>query len=269
LSEEQRAEVHAPLTEEERRRALAEGTPKASARYIGRFVAGLVILGVLGLVADYFFGQVGTIAPGRSVTTTTNPATHPIQTNLNALMSLKPIANASAPAIALTDQAGQPWTLASVRDKVVVLTFFNANCRDICPVLGDEIRRADAVLGARSSEVAFVIVNTDPHDLAVRADPPALALTGLDHLSNVYFLNGSISALDPVWTSYQVTITVAKSSGQMAHNAIMYFIGRHGGLSDQATPFANESHRGVFTLGSRQVSQWAQGIARTAGSLLR
>lgn len=269
MSEEQRADAHAPLTEEERRRALAAGTPKASSRYIGRFVTGMVVLGVLGLVADYFFGQVGTIAPAKgATTTTTSPSAQPIRTNLNSLMALKPIANTSAPAIALTDQFGQPWTLATARDKVVVLTFFNANCRDICPVLGEEIRRANALLGTRSRDVDFVVVNTDPRDLAVSADPPALTLTGLAPMPNVYFLNGSISALNPVWANYQVTITVATSSGQMAHNAIMYFIGRHGGLSAQATPFANESRTGTFTLGAREVSEWAQGIARTAGSLL-
>lgn len=236
---------------------------------MGRFVAGLVILGVIGLFADFLLGQVGTTAPPKhSSTTTTSAAARPIQSSLDALMGLKPISHASAPAITLTDQFGRTWSLATVRNKAVVLTFFNANCRDICPVLAREIRRANDLLGARARNVAFVIVNTDPRDLAVTADPPALAQTGLGAMPNVYFLNGSITALNPVWTNYQVTITVGKTTNQMAHNAIMYFIGRHGGLADLATPFANESRSGVFTLGAREVSEWAQGIAHTAGSLL-
>lgn len=266
LSEEQRADAFRGLTEEERRRALAEGTPRASGRYVGRFVAGLVLLGVLGLVADYYFGQVGsTPAPAR-VSTTTLPADS--SASLAHLMSLRPIAHASAPAISLVDQAGTAWTLAAARGKAVVLTFFNADCHDICPIVGEELRRADDLLGARRSEVDLVVVNTNPDDLAVAPDPPALARTGLDRLTNVYFLNGSLAQLDAVWSSYGVGVTVGATPGETSHTAIMYFIGRHGGLADIATPFAHQSRAGDLTLSAVDVSRWAEGIARTAGSLL-
>lgn len=266
MSEEQRADAFRGLTEEERRRALAEGTPRASGRYVGRFVVGLTLLGVLGLVADYYFGQIGsTPAPAR-VTTTAPPADS--SASLAHLMSLRPIAHASAPAFSLVDQAGSPWTLSSARGRVVVLTFFNADCHDICPVVGEELRRADGLLGARRDEVDLVVVNTNPRDLAVAPDPPALARTGLDHLTNVYFLNGPLTRLDAVWSSYGVGVTVGAAPGETSHTAIMYFIGRHGGLADIATPFARQSRSGSLTLSAADVSRWAEGIARTAGSLL-
>ncbi len=219
-------------------------------------------------MADYYFGRVGSTPAPHATTTAPAGSTRPLASSLDALMGLKPISSEVAPGFSLTDQHGRPWTLRGARGHVVVLTFFNGTCTDICPVVGEEIRRAESLLGSRAHGVDFVVVNTDPRDLKGTADPPALSRTGLDHLGNVYFLTGSLSEIDPVWSDYGVTITVGRRSNQMAHNEIMYFIGPHGGLADLATPFANESHSGTYTLGAAQVARWAEGIARTAGSLV-
>ncbi|HET8990061.1 MAG TPA: SCO family protein [Acidimicrobiales bacterium] len=268
MSDEQRTSAFRPLSDEERRRALAEGTPKASSRYVGRFVAGVVLLGVIGLVADFYFGQMGTTPAPTLVTTpaATGP-THPLTTATAAFMGLHPIAAQRAPDFTLTDQAGRPWSLGARRGKVVVLAFFDATCTDICPVVGAEIRRADQLLGAKAHSVVFAVVNTDPHHFGVRADPPALARTGLAHLANVRFLTGPLSSLDAVWSAYGITVTTGAKAHQVSHNNLLYFVGPGGGLVDLASPFATASPAG-YSLGPAATARWAQGIAQTAGSLV-
>ncbi len=268
LSDEQRASAFRGLTDEERRRALAEGTPKASSRYVSRFVIGLVLLGVTGLVADYYFGQMGT-TPAPTVTTTppsTGP-THQLGSGIDAFMRLHPIGVQHAPGFTLTDQSGQPWSLGARKGKVVVLAFFSATCTDICPVLGAEIRRADQLLGTKARSVVFAVVNTDPHRLTVSAEPPALARSGLAHLANVRFLTGPLSAIDPVWSAYGITVTTGKKADQVSHNNLLYFVGPGGGLVDLASPFATASPTG-YTLSPAATARWAEGIAETAGSLV-
>ncbi len=227
-----------------------------------------MLLGVIGLVADYYLGRVGSTPAPHATTAAPAGSTRPLASSLDALMGLKPISSKVAPGFTLTDQHGASWTLRGARGHAVVLTFYNSTCTDICPVVGEEIRRAESLLGPRAHGVDFVVVNTDPRDLKVSADPPALSRTGLDRLGDVYFLTGSLSQIDPVWSNYGVTITVGRRSTQMAHNEVMYFIGQHGGLADLATPFANESRSGTYTLGATQVARWAEGIAQTAGSLV-
>ena len=268
MSDDQRVSAFPGLTDEERRRALAEGTPKASSRYVSRFVIGLVLLGITGLAADYYFGQMGT-TPAPTVTTTP-PSTGPTQkltSEIDAFMRLHPIGVARAPGFTLTDQAGERWSLGARRGKVVVLAFFNATCTDVCPVLGAEIRRADQLLGARARSVVFAVVNTDPHELGVAADPPALARTGLARLANVRFLTGPLSVINAVWSAYGITITTGKKVSQVSHNNLLYFVGPGGGLVDLASPFATATPAG-YTLSAAATARWAEGIAQTAGSLV-
>ena len=80
-------------------------------------------------------------------------------------MGLGAVVSHPAPAFALTDQSGQPTAVPAQPPHVVVLTFFNAPCNDICPVLAAEIEQADADLGAQAADVEFITINTDPKAL--------------------------------------------------------------------------------------------------------
>lgn len=93
-----------------------------------------------------------------------------------------------APALALTDQHGQPFDLADQRGKAVLLFFGYTNCPDICPTtLSDFLAIKDA-LGDRADNVAFVLVTVDPaRDTPERLtqylnffDPGFIGLTGND-----------------------------------------------------------------------------------------
>ena len=55
--------------------------------------------------------------------------------------------NLPAPGFRLTDQSGRPMTLASLRGKVVLLTFLDPVCTSDCPLIAQEFRAAGQMLG--------------------------------------------------------------------------------------------------------------------------
>lgn len=69
-----------------------------------------------------------------------------------------------APPLALTDQTGQPWSVAAQTgdDRVSVLFFGFTNCPDVCPTTLVDFTRIKAALGERAAGVDFVFITVDP-----------------------------------------------------------------------------------------------------------
>jgi cytochrome oxidase Cu insertion factor (SCO1/SenC/PrrC family) len=68
----------------------------------------------------------------------------------------------AAPEFALTSQDGAQVTLASLRGKVVAVTFIYTSCPDVCPMLTDKLARVQDELGSDfGSNVAFVSITAD------------------------------------------------------------------------------------------------------------
>jgi cytochrome oxidase Cu insertion factor (SCO1/SenC/PrrC family) len=168
----------------------------------------------------------------------------------------------------LTDQHGQSVSVPPQPSRVVVLTFFNAPCNDICPVLASEIRQAEADLGAQADDVEFVTVNTDPSALAASAENPAVNGTGLGALPNWHMVTGPLATLNSLWKAYGVSISLDTKTGLEAHNDVMDFVDPTGIVRYRATPFADESSAGAFTLAGPSEARWGQGIATYAGRLI-
>ena len=236
----------------------------------------VVVFAVLGLGSAAVEHHFGTISLPTTATTVfklfptpQEPSGHQISASIPALMGLKYIANATAPGFTLITQNGKRWRLRDARGKAVVLTFEDSTCNEICPVLGAEIKQAQQRLGSKSSQVIFAIVNSDPQHVGVTAAPAVLTVPKLNSLDNVYFLTSKVSQLNTVWANYGVSVRVGTKANQVMHNDIMYFIGPKGQLAAQATPFANENTRGVFSLSPADVGRFAQGIANTASSLVK
>jgi protein SCO1 len=275
----------------DRAAAFAAGPSKIPRKVVAIFLVSLAAIGLGGVVLDHFFpGPVG------SSTTTTLPANYPpplqttpagaqganagatapqspqspqLSASQSALMGLERLNVAAAPGFSLTDQHGRPVSLASLRGKVVVLSFFDAACDDICPVLEKELSRAYADLGPLAPRVAMVTVNTDPLALSISAAAPAEAAGRAPSPAAWYFLTGSLSQLNTVWTSYGISIDVQRDTGIVSHNDFLYFIDPSGRLRLRAIPFANESTSGLFSLPEGTEVAWAAGIAEQAKSLLR
>jgi protein SCO1/2 len=268
-----------PLSEEERAAAFRRTEPKVPRNVPLIALAVFAVLGIGGALGEHLLSNAG-LNPGATTATTTSPtaanggpvlappgtasSTQQVGEPLAAFMGIEDSAR-NAPPISLVDQSGATVTLAGERGDAVVVTFFNSTCQDICPVLSAELRQADSDLGPEADHVVFLTVNTDPKALSAA---PAAAGTGLAALGNWHFLTSSLGNLNRVWKAYGVSITVSRSSGLVAHNEVMCFISPSGQIRYQATPFANESVSGVFTLPPADISRWAEGIATYARRLL-
>ena len=60
--------------------------------------------------------------------------------------------NFAAPGFSLSDQDGRPVSLASLRGKVVLLTFLDPVCTSDCPLIAQEFRAADQMLGSQVAQ---------------------------------------------------------------------------------------------------------------------
>ena len=132
--------------------------------------------------------------------------------------------NFPAPAFQLTDQYGRQVSLASLRGKVVLLTFLDPVCTNDCPVIGDEFREADQVLGAKSRNVELVAIVTNPlyHSIAyTQAFDNEDQLTGL---RNWLYLTGSLPQLEQAWKNYAVAAQILPAGGMVAHSDVAYVI---------------------------------------------
>jgi cytochrome oxidase Cu insertion factor (SCO1/SenC/PrrC family) len=266
-----------PAPPVDRAAALAEGAPGIPAKFVFWVLGIALVVSLGGLLGEHLFSSAGlnpvpTTVPRAAATPT--PATTPsaptpaadrsLDAPLVAFMGVTSTAPHRAPAFALTDQRGLPTSVPAQPGRVIVLTFFNAPCNDICPVVAAELEQADAALGAAASNIEFVTVNTDPSALARSDETPSVQGTGLGSLPNWHMVTGSLPTLDSLWKSYGVSISVSEKTGLEAHNDIMEFIDPHGDLRYRATPFADESATGTFSLPAASIARWAHGIAAYA-----
>jgi protein SCO1/2 len=260
--------------------ALAEGAPRVPANFIWWILGAVLVLSLGGLISERLLSAAG-LNP-TSTTTTTAPS--PVRVSpgdtptpaapdqalgaaLPRFMGLTTASPRPATGFSLTDQNGRPVAVPTSDRRVVVLTFFDAPCNDICPVLAAELKQADTDLGALASDVEFVSVNTDPNALAASAADPAGA-SGLAALPNWLFATGPLATLNAVWKAYGVSISVNAKNGLEAHSDVMDFIDGAGYLRYRATPFADESSNGSYSLSVAAEARWSQGIVTYAKKLI-
>ncbi len=240
-------------------------------RAVVSLLSACLVLGLGGIVVDHFFSGPDATPVSKPVATKPPPLAGggpaEVAAPIPALMDLRPVTAAPAPSFVLRDGAGRPVRLSGLRGSVVVLSFFDSRCDDICPVLAAELRLARSDLARDASRVAFVIVNSDPLATGGATARPA-ERAGLPVTDRWYFLTGSLQQLDHVWTLYGLTVDVQPATRRVAHNEFLFFIDAAGRLRARAVPFGNESRTGRFSLPSSLEARWAEGIAAEARSLL-
>ena len=96
----------------------------------------------------------------------------------------------------LTDHHGRPVSLASLAGRTVVLTFLDPVCTSDCPLIAQDLRLADQMLGGaaadRSSWWPWSTTRcTPPRRVTAAFDRQE----GLEHLANWTFLTGSLPQL--------------------------------------------------------------------------
>jgi cytochrome oxidase Cu insertion factor (SCO1/SenC/PrrC family) len=263
----------------DRAAALAEGAPGIPPKFVFWALAVVLVVSLGGLLGEHVFSSAGlnpvaTPTPrspvhvAQGVLPRAPAPAQSIGAPLPSFMDLSTLRAHRARPFTLIDQRGATTSVPDPAPDVVVLSFFNAPCNDICPVEAAEIEQADHDLGSAAVDVEFVTVNTDPSALAPSAETAVFDDTGLNALPNWHMLTGPLASLNPVWRSYGVSITVEAKTGLEAHTDVMDFIDGAGYVRYRATPFADESRTGTFSLPAASVARWGQGIATYASRIL-
>jgi cytochrome oxidase Cu insertion factor (SCO1/SenC/PrrC family) len=138
-----------------------------------------------------------------------------------------------APGFALTDQNGASVTLASLRGKVVLMTFLDPVCTTDCPIIGQEFKQAGVMLGAKDSDVELVAIVANPTYRGVEFTRAFDREEGLSTVGNWLYLTGSLSALGKVWDAYGVTVQNLPAGAMSAHNDLAVVIDRSGLIRDE------------------------------------
>lgn len=134
------------------------------------------------------------------------------------------IVDGSATPFQLVDQYGHKVSLASLHGKTVALTFLDPVCTSDCPIIAQEFRESDAMLGARAKNVDFVAVVANPLYRSVVATRAFDRVEGLDGMKNWLYLTGSVSQLNRVWSAYGIQLSVEPGGAMVAHSDLAYVI---------------------------------------------
>jgi cytochrome oxidase Cu insertion factor (SCO1/SenC/PrrC family) len=160
------------------------------------------------------------------VLASTNPVADAIVTE--AVNGTPDVTSAPAPGFLLTDQSGRSVTLASLRGKVLAITFLDPVCTSDCPVIAQEFRQADSALGATASKVEFIAIVANPLYRSIFDTDVFDRVEGLNHLPNWLYLTGSLAELNQVWDAYGVQVDVVGAGAMVDHADVAFVIDAHG-----------------------------------------
>jgi cytochrome oxidase Cu insertion factor (SCO1/SenC/PrrC family) len=139
-------------------------------------------------------------------------------------------ADGPAPDFHLVDQSGRPVSLSDLRGYTVALTFLDPVCTTDCPVIAQEFRVANRLLGTTAGKVRFVAVAADPIYNSISVVDNFDRQEGLDGQANWLFLTGSRSTLQTVWNDFGVGVAIAPAGGMVAHANLAYVIDASGNI---------------------------------------
>lgn len=132
-----------------------------------------------------------------------------------------------APPFVLTDQDGNPLSLADLRGKAVLLDFVYTNCPGPCPILtGLHVEVQRALEPALRDRVRFVSVSLDPLTDTPAALREYARKRGAD-TANWSFLTGAPDAIEAVLKGYGVG-SARQPDGTIAHLVVTFLIDGNG-----------------------------------------
>jgi cytochrome oxidase Cu insertion factor (SCO1/SenC/PrrC family) len=178
---------------------------------------------VLGAVAAIAVVLVGAVPMAAA---SINPNADPILAV--AVDGTPNVVDTPAPAFRLIDQSGAAVSLGDLRGRTVALTFLDPVCTSDCPLIAQEFRHANTLLGHDSSRVVFVAVVANPVYRAISFTNAFDRQEGLDHMRNWLYLTGSMAALDQVWADYGIEAAVLPAGAMVAHSDLAYVIDARG-----------------------------------------
>jgi cytochrome oxidase Cu insertion factor (SCO1/SenC/PrrC family) len=194
---------------------LREQTAAASIRSVAAVGAvGVIILGAAPMAAAQASPQADPIL-AESITGSAGALDYP------------------ATAFALTDQHGSTVTLASLRGKVVLLTFLDPVCTSDCPLIGQEFKQAAQLLGPDARQVELVAIVLSPTYRSVAVLQAFDQQEGFQNVPNWLYLTGSLAQLQQVWHAYGMIAQDLPAGAMTLHNDQAYVIDKAGHVREE------------------------------------
>ncbi len=134
----------------------------------------------------------------------------------------------NAPGFTLTDQSGHQLSLASLRGKVVLLTFLDPVCTTDCQLMGTEVAQASRLLKGDAEHVEMVGVVLSPSYRSLAVVRAFDEHDGLAGVPNWHYLTGSLASLRKVWANYGMTADVLPAGAMTAHDDEAFLISAQG-----------------------------------------
>jgi cytochrome oxidase Cu insertion factor (SCO1/SenC/PrrC family) len=138
-----------------------------------------------------------------------------------------------APGFTLTSQDGRQVSLAGLRGKVVLLTFLDPVCTTDCPLIAQEMRSADTMLGAKASNTELVAVVANPTYISTAYTRAFTSQENLSQVPNWLFLTGSLTQLADVWHHYGIEVEDLPAGAMAAHNDLAFVISADGKVQQE------------------------------------
>jgi len=130
-----------------------------------------------------------------------------------------------APDFRLTDQYGELVGLSEFGGRIVVLTFMDSQCKEVCPLTSAQLIQAYRNLDTGEvSQVVFVAVNVNVDANTDMDVAQATQQWHLDELPSWHFLTGNAEELESVWKDYGVAAETSAESGEIMHTPGVFLI---------------------------------------------
>jgi cytochrome oxidase Cu insertion factor (SCO1/SenC/PrrC family) len=155
-----------------------------------------------------------------------NPTADPILAQ--AIAGYSPPLNSPASPFRLTDQDGRMVTLASLRGKVVLLTFLDPVCTTDCPLIAQEFKATAAMLGAQAKQTELVAIVANPTYNGTQFTQAFTRQEGLNTVPDWLYLTGTLPQLRSAWQQYGITVQNLPAGAMSAHNDLAFVIDRSG-----------------------------------------
>src|SRR6201996_537072 len=186
-----------------------------------------------------------------------------------AVSGYNPPVNAPAPGFQLTDTSGRTVSLASLRGKVVMLTFLDPVCTTDCPIIAQELKSTAKLLGSQDRQVEMVAIAANPTYNSTAFTRAFDEQEGLTTVPDWMFLTGSLSQLNQVWEQYGADVENLPAGAMTMHPDLVVVIDPAGNIVQEtnsdpgpATGATQTSYAAMFAADARQANIAAYEIGR-------
>jgi cytochrome oxidase Cu insertion factor (SCO1/SenC/PrrC family) len=138
-------------------------------------------------------------------------------------------ADSKAPVFTLTDQFNQPFTLEEHAGRYTLLTFLDPVCWTDCPLLGAQLKQVREDLSP-NAPLDIVVVAANPQHQTLANVKHFIKIHELGHVTNFYFVTGTLADTKAVWKSYGISVTNEPGTKMSIHSDYMFIINPAGRL---------------------------------------